>query len=575
MIFQATDDGGLTNIFKELNSVKTTFEELDKTTLSGAINAFNNTSVSVDDLSESFGGLDDSVVTYLNSTERGQASIDGLSNSMYNSASSMSFAATKAKLLAGALNMITGIAITLAIQGIVWAIDELIVTMDEQKEKLDDAIQAYEESETELKNINDELKTTQERIDELNAKDNLTFTEQDELEKLVKTNDELERKIFLLEQANKEAEKKVVAEVQDTYDKYTKNRNIGAADQIDFYTNSSLLEGVSWDTYKNDLSWLIAQYKKQEEILSNAQANGWDDIEENARNNLELLEGYMSEASQDYQDLYDKIGGISEYAMTDELKDAQQDLNNILDITAEILGYGGERAEISFDDIWNSEDFSSYKIELENLAKEGKLDATYVDNEKMYFTQYEESEIARWLLKKDGYNWFRFEQDGYNDIWYNVMFNMTPHQINGRTVGFDLVVESDCGYGFGAEEEMYFKEHEETVNSSTPLYLYINSDIDTYVYPEITITGCSGDFYIYNESDAMQTLSNNKQSDFKNISDNIFMDSENDIITGIDTAPDFNWKFIRLVKGVNVLKTNSTNDIKVNIKYREPRRVIV
>jgi len=384
LIFQATDDGGLTNIFKELNSVKTTFEELDKTTLSGAINAFNNTSVSVDDLSESFGGLDDSVVTYLNSTERGQASIDGLSNSMYNSASSMSFAATKAKLLAGALNMITGIAITLAIQGIVWAIDELIVTMDEQKEKLDDAIQAYEESETELKNINDELKTTQERIDELNAKDNLTFTEQDELEKLVKTNDELERKIFLLEQANKEAEKKVVAEVQDTYDKYTKNRNIGAADQIDFYTNSSLLEGVSWDTYKNDLSWLIAQYKKQEEILSNAQANGWDDIEENARNNLELLEGYMSEASQDYQDLYDKIGGISEYAMTDELKDAQQDLNNILDITAEILGYGGERAEISFDDIWNSEDFSSYKIELENLAKEGKLDASVLESNENY-----------------------------------------------------------------------------------------------------------------------------------------------------------------------------------------------
>lgn len=384
MIFQATEDGGLTNIFKELKSVQTTFEELDKTTLRGAINAFNNTSISVDDLSQSFGGLDDSVVTYLNSTERGQASINGLSNSMYNSANSMSFAATKAKLLAGALNMIIGIGITLAIQGIVWAIDELIVTMDEQKEKLDDAVQAYEESETELKNINDELKTTQERIDELNGKDNLTFTEQDELEKLVKTNDELERKIFLLEQANKEAEKKVVAEAQETYDKYTNNRNIGAKDQIDFYTNSSLLEGVSWDTYKDDLSWLIAQYKRQQELLANAQENGWTDLEEKSRNNLELLEGYMSETSQNYQDLYDKIGGISEYVMTDELKEAQQDLDNILDITAEILGYGGERAKTSFDDIWNSEDFSHYKTELENLSKEGKLDASVLESNENY-----------------------------------------------------------------------------------------------------------------------------------------------------------------------------------------------
>lgn len=384
MIFKTTDDGGLTNIFKELKSVQVTFEELDKTTLRSVIKSFNNTSISIEDLSEKFGGLNNSVMEYLNNTERGQASIDGLSKSIDNSATSMISATAKAKILAIALNALTGLAISFAFKGITWAIDELIVTLDEQKEKLDEAVTAYEESKSELEKINNELKTTSERIDELNGKENLTFTEQDELEKLIKTNDELERKIYLLEQANKEAEKEIATEAQNTYDKYTNNRTLGAVEQIEFYSDSSLLEGVNWDNFKGDLSWLVAQYRNQEEILAKAQANGLETIEKQAKTNLTLLEDYMSEASLDYQDLYDKINGISDYSMTNDLKVAKQDLDDILDIVAEILGYGGQRSEITFDDIWNSEDFSQYKKELESVAKEGKLDASVLESNENY-----------------------------------------------------------------------------------------------------------------------------------------------------------------------------------------------
>lgn len=391
MIFKTTEDGSLTNIFKELKSVQTTFDELDKTTLRSVIKAFNNTSMSVDDLSSKFGGLDDSVIDYLKTTEKGKASVDGLSKAIANSSDEMGSATVKAELLSKAMNTITNVAATLIIRFVAWGLDELIVTLDEQKEKLEESIIAYENSEEELKNINDELKTTAERIDELNKKDNLTFTEQDELEKLIKTNDELERKIYLLEKANKEAEKEVVNEAQKTYDKYTNNREIGAVGQIDFYTNSSLLENVNWNNYKNDLSWLVAQYKKQQELLTEAQSNGWTNIEEQSRANLILLEGYMSEASLDYQDLYDKISSISDYSMTDDLKTAKDDLDDILNIVAEILGYGGQRAETNFDDIWNSDDFYKYKTELEKLAKEGKLDASVLESNENYKRLLEET----------------------------------------------------------------------------------------------------------------------------------------------------------------------------------------
>ena len=52
-------------------------------------------------------------------------------------------------------------------------------------------------------------------------------------------------------------------------------------------------------------------------------------------------------------------------------------------------------------------------------------------------------------------------------------------------------------------------------------------------------------------------------------------DSDNDLIQGISSSSCFNWYFPRLVNGVNNITTNSTNDIKITFKYREPRRVIV
>lgn len=385
MIFKTTDNGtAITNIFKEYSKVKNVFEDLSKETTRSVIKGFNNTSLSVEELDKKFGGLDASVADYLNTAKKGDASMLGLKSHIDASSASMGLATLKAKALSMALNALTGLAITVTVQGMVWLFDKLITTLDEQKKKLDEAKSAYEESSSELSSLNEELKTTGERIDELNGKEHLTFTEKDELEKLKATNDELERKIFLLEKANQEAEKEVVDESQNLYNKYTNNRTTDLVGQIDFYSDSSLLEGVNWDNYKNDLSWLVAQYHKQEEILENAQANGWTSIEEKSRENLKLLEGYMADASKGYTDLYETINGISDVSITPDLENAKQDLNEILDIVANILGYGGQEKETDFDSIWDSEDFSKYKNEIIELSKQGKLSPEVLSSNENY-----------------------------------------------------------------------------------------------------------------------------------------------------------------------------------------------
>lgn len=187
-----------------------------------------------------------------------------------------------------------------------------------------------------------------------------------------------------------------------------------------------------------------------------------------------------------------------------------------------------------------------------------------LNNDSCYFTQYEESQIAQWLLKQDGYRWFQFDQDGYRDVYYKVYINMLPHQIGGKTVGFDLNVVSDCGYGYSEE---IFKKY--TFNKDKPIRLDVHSDINSYILPHIILNGM-GTFYISNQSDLPQ-----KYTKLENVNNEIKLDSNDDMIEGISSPNDFNWYFLRLVNGVNHIVTDSENDINIKIIYREPRRIIV
>ena len=193
----------------------------------------------------------------------------------------------------------------------------------------------------------------------------------------------------------------------------------------------------------------------------------------------------------------------------------------------------------------------------------------YCYDSNYYFNQYEESRIAKWLIKTDGYRQFQFDQEGYEDIIYNVYINVSPHQIGGKTIGFDLTVTSDCAYGF-----TNLITQKATINSSTFYKFMINSDINTYIMPIIKING-NGNFYISNDRDLSQNIDNEGESRFENIENEIIMDSDNDIISGLNSPNDFNWYFLRLVDGENIISTDSESDISLEIQYREPRRVIV
>ena len=173
--------------------------------------------------------------------------------------------------------------------------------------------------------------------------------------------------------------------------------------------------------------------------------------------------------------------------------------------------------------------------------------------------QYEESELAKWLLKTDGYRWLQFVQpDDYPDVYYKVYINMSPVQIGGQTFGYNLTITSNCGYGFSGERTYQFS------SENQPLTINVDNDLNRYIYPTVSFETNADECWIYNENDLEQNLDNGKESHFYNLGDNfdnpieLSIDSGNDIANGIDTPDQFNFRYLRLVNGENNIYSHGT-----------------
>ena len=189
-------------------------------------------------------------------------------------------------------------------------------------------------------------------------------------------------------------------------------------------------------------------------------------------------------------------------------------------------------------------------------------DNTYISNE-------EERMIYKWLQRRDGYHWLCFcEQYEDAEVYFNVKINIIPHYIGGKTAGLDLTITADSAFGYTD-----LKKKVGTLSSSSPFTFYIDTDTTNYLLPEIYIAG-SGSFYISNDSDPVRSKKNNKAAEFTNVSGTMYMNSEYGILDGTDLS-NFNCRFLRLVDGKNVFTTNSTSNIKLEILYREVRRIVV
>lgn len=209
-------------------------------------------------------------------------------------------------------------------------------TLKNLQKKAKESKQEYDDVTTEIKSLNDELKTTKDRIEELQNKDVLTIVEQEELDKLKETNDELERELRIKEAIAQRKGQDAADKAEDAITKKSENYNghyaindpdMTLQDNPYVYDKGDRIDAANWDIEqaKQNNQELEALYEKRREIEGkyNNNASQFQDDEEwkNNEKNIESKKAYIKsvedsasayiEALMDEDDaLYDSNGKI-------------------------------------------------------------------------------------------------------------------------------------------------------------------------------------------------------------------------------------------------------------------------
>ncbi len=164
------------------------------------------------------------------------------------------------------------------------------------KNALDKSAEKVNAVKSEIESLNSELETTKNRIDELNAKENLSLVEQEELQRLKDSNDELEREIrlkqSLLSDEQKKANEKVKKYFNTKKDKleysktnpdnskhYEQTDYLGAVeerlDQLQKHTDGEIkLSEKTIQQYKNYVESALSDFMEEDDYLVKGQDDG-------------------------------------------------------------------------------------------------------------------------------------------------------------------------------------------------------------------------------------------------------------------------------------------------------------
>lgn len=135
---------------------------------------------------------------------------------------------------------------------------------EEAAQAAENAKQKYDTLADEVSSLNTELETTQQRLKELNAigVDNLSLVEQEEYDKLVQTNNELERELRIKEALAKVAAQEAAQASADALSKKSQNSTV----QTDDFGNAKKVDSIDY------LDELVERAERQKQMLADARA---------------------------------------------------------------------------------------------------------------------------------------------------------------------------------------------------------------------------------------------------------------------------------------------------------------
>lgn len=309
-----------------------------------------------------------------------------IQTSMTETATVSKVAAAGLSIFKAALNTIIIFAAVEGIQLLINAFDNLVLTVDEAEEARSKAASDLSEAQSNLESINSELETTQQRIDELNGKDKLTFTEQGELEDLKEKNKLLQLQADAAERIQKSKQQDLLNTDSDNFNKLYKDKinKSDIAETKQEYKNSV----GALNPKENDITGQIAQLQLLQDQYADlaTQVENYNDQygkehgAEYLADDMKVTQGSIDDVTSslnkqletllNMQNDYQSVGIDN---LTSNQKEEYEQIANAIKLIYSSLD-PSKYNEISVQDIFDTKDIEVTKDDLIALAQAGDLD---------------------------------------------------------------------------------------------------------------------------------------------------------------------------------------------------------
>lgn len=337
------------------------------------------------------------------------------------------------KLLNTAISMLTSMGISMAINAVITGLQKVANWAKDSKERANEYADEAKNIETQIEDINEQLVTTQKRINELNAIENPTIIEKEELDKLQKTNDELERMLKIL-QAEQKDKANQAANAAVEWWRTVAGYDYNYADAEDWFKliprawgqGFASFNNETYSAYKNAISEYIRLQdeivKKQQELTETTDESYYKILGEQIEKLIAESKKYENIAEKNYTTFATKMAQLNP-----DIPEQQ----NIINWIKEINGWwekvsGKNEIDSNLVDILNNYKFTEVKDQLVSLWKQGKL--TEEEFNKLSETTVDGLEEFKKALKDNGY-------ENFTEIIRAISgyFNDTVDDINNAT----------------------------------------------------------------------------------------------------------------------------------------------
>ena len=230
--------------------------------------------------------------------------------------------------------------------------DMIITTYNEAGDKLDDCRNKLNDASSDVENAKSKLDSINESIKEIQDKGTLSLTDQEDLDRLKKEKEELERTLEIYKEkeryAKKDTEDSAVKKLTDS--KYTsKNDMYSYETDKNGNIKQTNLGLVTYDSVIDYYQALKTQYEEQQKYLDwiNNNHPDWSGaVIDRVKNSLSATKEEMANILVDINDSSDSLYGVTDNGK--KLKNTISDMN----LEFEIFRY--KIGETSFDDLTNS-----------------------------------------------------------------------------------------------------------------------------------------------------------------------------------------------------------------------------